>query len=69
MLAWAGIGRWWSAAGCPVGDQPGDGQVGLGVVLSPPDPALQPLLFADRLDRPVLIVHGTDDPNPPTQPE
>jgi pimeloyl-ACP methyl ester carboxylesterase len=28
-----------------------------------------PLLFADRLDRPVLIVHGTDDPNPPTQPE
>jgi dipeptidyl aminopeptidase/acylaminoacyl peptidase len=31
--------------------------------------AFSPLLFADRLDRPVLIVHGTDDPNPPTQPE
>jgi hypothetical protein len=31
--------------------------------------AFSPLLFADRLDRPVLIVHGTDDTNPPTQPE
>jgi hypothetical protein len=30
--------------------------------------AFSPLLFADRLDRPVLIVHGTDDTNPPTQP-
>jgi hypothetical protein len=43
---WAG---WWSAAGRPVGDQPGDGQVGLGVVLPPPDPALQ---------RPPLLVLG-----------
>jgi hypothetical protein len=43
----ANLGWWWSAAGCPVGDQPGDGQVGLGVVLPPPDPALQhpPLLM------------------------
>lgn len=31
--------------------------------------AFSPLLFADRLNRPVLIVHGTDDTNPPTQPE
>jgi hypothetical protein len=44
----ADLGWWWSAAGCPVGDQPRDGQVGLGVVLPPPDPALQrpPLLLS-----------------------
>jgi hypothetical protein len=35
-----------SAAGGPVRDEPGDGQVGLGVVLAASDPALQgPPLF------------------------
>jgi hypothetical protein len=49
VLAWPVLVGWWSAAGRPVGDQPGDGQVGLGVVLPPPDPALQ---------RPPLLVLG-----------
>jgi NAD(P)-dependent dehydrogenase (short-subunit alcohol dehydrogenase family) len=49
VLAWPVSAGWWLAAGGPVGDQPGDRQVGLGVILPPPDPALQ---------RPPLLVLG-----------
>ena len=45
MLAWRAGGRW-SAAGCPVGDEAGDGQVGFVVVFAAAGVALQgsPLL-------------------------